>query len=133
MSIRSDHGLWRFLIRLDERLAALILRPSMWGPPVAVELQVLHLLELRQLAIDPGLPKGDEKWIQRRWIALIREVCSDALPGLAAPWLETQERTGELSGMLERLCTEVRAQMDGPDQTPMPWKDRDEAQHYAYH
>jgi hypothetical protein len=97
----------------------------MWGPPVAVELQVLHLLELRQLALDPGLERGGEKWIQARWIAILREACPDALPGLAAPWLEAHDRVDDLPSLLERLCTDVRARMDGREDARVPRKDRD--------
>lgn len=109
----------------------------MWGPPIAVELQVLHLLELRQLAINPVLPRGEEKWIQNEWIAILRTDCPEALPGLAAPWLEQHERIGELYRLLERLCTDARTVMDGEAALLHPRsdreRDRDDGSRYAYH
>jgi hypothetical protein len=37
---------------LDERLEGMLLRPRMWGSNLAVELQVLLLLEMRSLVVD---------------------------------------------------------------------------------
>lgn len=47
---------------VNDRIAAVLLRPDMWGPPMCVEMQILLLIEMRHVcscptALDETVPR----------------------------------------------------------------------------
>lgn len=109
--------------RIDDRLRSLVTKPGLWGPPEAVELQVLQLLEIRALSHEPSLPRGEEKWIQAQWIRMIGREYPQALPGLLATWLVAAGRHAELYAVLDRLCVYAVHRMSTAEPVRFPRAD----------
>ncbi len=51
----------RVLRFIDEQLDAIRKRPGMWGPDIAVELQILQLLEFRSVLLRPALEDANPR------------------------------------------------------------------------
>lgn len=67
---QSDTALGNTLIAwLDERLAAILAAPPMWGSPDAVEAQVLLLLEMRAMVLQPAQTLAEPRGVLDAYIA----------------------------------------------------------------
>ncbi len=53
---------------VDTRVESIIARPAMWGGRQAVELQLLQLAEVRQLAVDSSALTADPCMLVKKWI-----------------------------------------------------------------
>lgn len=95
---------------IDQTLADMTTRPAFWGPLPAVELQVLRLLEIRLLLVDPRAHDTDVSDVARAyWDSLARD-----FPGSDTVSLRT--RVGNdidaFSRWLAKFCAEQRLMQD---------------------
>lgn len=100
-----------------ERIRAMLARPHLWGGQESVELQVLLLLEVLEVArdADPGL---SHRTLSDRWDALVAEATGRRDPRSLAVVLRLQERTGEFSAMMTKLVDAVEADLGLPRLSP---------------
>lgn len=105
----------RLLGYIDEQLDAIRRRPGMWGPSIAVELQVLQLLEFRSVVLRPALEASNPRAVLDAYQEFLRRELPGAPPLPLASLLEKEERAGELTGYLERFRRELVAQMHAED------------------
>lgn len=92
---------------MDERLESLLRVPEMWGSDESVELQVLQLLELRWLTLQPHA-RGELEQIQRDYIRYVREQFPQEPPESLAAILARHGRSAELPKLLGGFIAEQR-------------------------
>lgn len=63
----------RILAYVDEQLAGMRRAPLMWGPPIAIEMQYLQLLETRLLVMRPDLDREQPRLVLDRYIEFLRK------------------------------------------------------------
>jgi len=100
--------------KIDRRLKSLVTKPKMWGDLEAVELQMLLLLEIRWIVLNPKAPNGKERFVQRRWVQFIRANYPQALPGTLAQWIMdcgSDEDEVEFAKTLQTFIKEIVCQM----------------------
>lgn len=66
-------GSERVIAYVDEQLAGMRRYPLMWGPPIAVELGYLQLLETRFVALRPDLDAEQPRLIKDRYQEFLRK------------------------------------------------------------
>jgi hypothetical protein len=97
---------------LEERLDAILARPSMWGGAEAVELQILLLLELRMFAAMPALRLRAPDVVMKLHSELVQQRFPDAGPRTLA---ELSDGPDELARELSVLRQMVMRTLHDPD------------------
>ncbi|HSK03375.1 MAG TPA: hypothetical protein VK932_19120 [Kofleriaceae bacterium] len=99
---------------VDDRLDHMLEAPDMWGSGESVELQILQLLEMRVLLLEPDQEEGWRS-VQTDYEHFLAKQFPGAPPTILSVLLE--DRSGELTTLLGQF---VAAQRDvhrpGPDQ-----------------
>ncbi|MES3035954.1 MAG: hypothetical protein V4813_18265 [Gemmatimonadota bacterium] len=90
----------RLLRYIDEQLDGMIRYPLMWGPGIAVERQILLLLEFRSVVLRPQLETDHPRTVLDAYEAFLEERFPDSPPVPAV------SRIGKDPGA-ERLATEL--------------------------
>lgn len=83
---------------IDKRLHALAEAPMMWGRFESAEMQVLHLLEVKSMIMDPDRSEDDLSWIMDMYRSFIRRMfpkSADSTIYGSLMDLEKQEHLGE--------------------------------------
>jgi hypothetical protein len=90
----------RLLTFVASRLESLLRRPAAWGSMLSVEEQVLQLLELRRVLLDPSLTANDTRKLMQTYARFIARTLEDATPEPLAIQLERLGRVAELPALL---------------------------------
>ncbi len=93
-------GELRILEFIETRLDSLVYRPSLWGSLHSVEDQVLQLLELRRVLVDPRLGARDTGRLMQDYVAFIATLFPEPTPEPLAAQLEALGRTDEFAALL---------------------------------
>lgn len=105
---------WRrkLIAAIDERLVAMVRRPALYGPDIAVELQVVQLLAVRAAALrdEPG-PLGTFR-PGDALVAFNRRHFPDAPPVTLSDLLAARGESHRLGELLGDFCREVIHMLD---------------------
>lgn len=93
----------RLLAFIASRLESLLHRPAAWGAGLSIEEQVLQLLELRRVLLDPSLTANDTHKLMRAYTRFIANTLEDATPEPLAIQLQRLGRESELVAHLARF------------------------------
>lgn len=101
MSPREERLLLFVALRLDSMLR----RPALWGSAVAVEEQVLQLIEMRRLLLDPTTrPSNDTRELMDGYLNFLANELGEAPSESLAEQLDREGRTSELGPILLRFA-----------------------------
>jgi hypothetical protein len=105
----------RVLQFIDGQLDAIHKRPGMWGPGIAVELQVLQLLELRSVVLRPALEASNPRTVLDAYDGFVARQFPGAPPEPLSAVLERSGRAAELTSILARFRGEIVREMPPED------------------
>lgn len=94
---------YRLLRFIDEQLDEIHKRPAMWGPDIAVELQILQLLEFRSVVLRPALEAENPRAVLDAYEEFLARKFPDHPPVALASILARDERNNELTLFLQEF------------------------------
>ena len=97
---------------VDRRLQSLIATPEIWGSAESVELQVLQLLQVRSLVIDPEQGDRDPGATREHYVSFLREHFPDAPPIPLAQRLAGESSLDLFSETLRKFIQEECTRQD---------------------
>lgn len=101
----------RILKFIDDQLDAISKQPAMWGPDIAVELQILQLLELRSVVLRPALEASNPRAVLDAYEEFLARKFPETSPIALASILTRTERANELTTIMGDFRRELVAQM----------------------
>ncbi len=101
----------RMLGFIDEQLTSITQRPGMWGPNIAVELQVLQLLELRSVVLRPALEASNPRAVLDAYEAFIARKFPNQPPLALASILEKTNQNSNFGPILDEFKCELISRM----------------------
>jgi hypothetical protein len=101
----------RILEFIDEQLDAINKRPGMWGPDIAVELQILQLLEFRSVVLRPALEASNPRAVLDAYEEFLTQKFPGAPPVPLASLVTTANKAGQLTTILEEFRRNIVMQM----------------------
>lgn len=96
----------RLLCFVDERLDHMLDAPQMWGASESVELQILQLLEMRVVIVEPSTDPPPWQSVQIDYERFITEHLPNARPATLSALLGNRE--GDLISLLRQFVAEQR-------------------------
>lgn len=97
----SERKLFDFIAA---RLESMFRRPAVWGTNESVEEQVLQLLEIRRLLLDPACPATGTRSLMQRYVRFIATVIPDATPQSLAIQLARHGREAEFTIIMKQFA-----------------------------
>ena len=101
----------RMLDFIHGQLEAIHLRPGMRGPDIAVELQILQLLEFRSVVLRPTTEEANPRAVMDAYEAFLARRFPGAPTLPLASLLARDERSAELRAVLDEFRRELVDQM----------------------
>jgi hypothetical protein len=94
---------------IEERVNQILDTPQMWGADESVELQVLQLMEIRFLALNPSIGAERLRAIQDSYVRFVQAKFPDEPPETLSSLLQKHHRSEELVTLLREFVVEQQA------------------------